>query len=128
MFAESALDESAELDRCIDDLLMGQQWEPGFPPGPKRTEVAGLMRVAELLVVTAREAPRGGGERKQRVWRRVWRALAIRALVPVRGATRRAGVAWYVRTTRPSRDWPGWPSASPRSGATVRAVHLVSLP
>jgi hypothetical protein len=128
LFAERTLDEKTELDRCIDDLLKGREWAVTFPPGRKRSDVEGLMQVAELLVLTAREAPRDGREQKERVWTRIRGMLYIRGLLaslsPARLVTGHAWAAWPSRSGRLTPgDWPEWPSAIQRRGKSVGAVN-----
>ena len=67
------------LDRCLDSLLRGENWEACVPRGhPNGAELLELMRVAERLV-SAMGGEQPGGEsteeRKVRTWGLMQRAI-----------------------------------------------------
>lgn len=64
--------KETSLDECIDRLIAGESWAGDLPAQqPERDQVAGLMRVAERIVILAREtAPPAVGQR-QRIRRRL---------------------------------------------------------
>jgi len=62
----------ASLDGCIDRLIAGEAWERSLPAAePERSEVAGLMQVAERLLALARVTAAPEPTRRQRIRRRL---------------------------------------------------------
>ncbi len=79
------------LDRCIDRLLQGDEWQTTLPVEPAaRDEVSGLMAVAHKLLALARSLPPLDPGQRERVWTRaretMGRVLTVfRAAAPSRG-------------------------------------------
>jgi hypothetical protein len=68
------------LDRCIDQLLAGEPWQGALPAESRaRTEITGLMDVAERLHNLAGHTTGLERPRKEHLWRRI--ATARRGLV-----------------------------------------------
>ena len=64
------------LDRCIDRMLDGRDWDSLLPrDGPARDEIAPLMRIARRLQVLSDGAPSMTAERLHRVWEKTTRML-----------------------------------------------------
>lgn len=62
----------AALDRCIDELLAGADWEAVLPKEPAiRQEVASLVPIARALVALAGRSGQLTRARKERIWERV---------------------------------------------------------
>lgn len=67
----SAATEAA-LDRCIDELLAGSDWESVLPTEPAiREQVATLVPVARALLALAGRSGDLTRARKERIWGRV---------------------------------------------------------
>ena len=62
------------LDRAIDDLLAQGSWTVEGPAG-QGAEIGPLMDVAIQVLELARRTPAISATKKQRIWRRVERAL-----------------------------------------------------
>ncbi len=63
------------LDKCIDSLLSGEDWEAELPAdGPDRAELVALMQIAEQLVdslesdVETEPSARGPRRPRQALW------------------------------------------------------------
>ena len=62
----------AALDRCIDELLAGADWEAVLPAEPTiRQEVTTLVPVARALLALAGRSGNLTRARKERIWERV---------------------------------------------------------
>src|SRR6185437_15707577 len=73
MHAEPAV--YTTLDRAIDDLLSSGSWSLGDEGSPADEDLRPLMDVAAQVLDLARRTPPINVTRKQRIWRRVERAL-----------------------------------------------------
>lgn len=58
------------LDECLDRLLSGEDWSHALPEAD-RSDVRGLMDVAQKLLTIARQAPPLEGHRREGLWGRV---------------------------------------------------------
>jgi len=81
------------LDRCIDRLLQGREWDDVQPAdGEKRAELASLMNVAWLLHQLSPQAPTMSTTRLRRIWRKT--SMMLKAVAKfILPSPKRAGLA-----------------------------------